>query len=92
MSGDLEVRNRQVLAIAGAVKENKGLVDLDLSHGFGVNDEMLGAIYDYLEAHPTLEVLTTLASSCTNAVQDEEMNDEFWDGNYKQASIHDRTA
>jgi hypothetical protein len=56
-SGNRDVRNRQVLAIAGAVKENKGLVDLDLNAGSGVNDETWGAICDSLKTHPTLEVL-----------------------------------
>jgi hypothetical protein len=56
-SSDLEFRDREFLAIAGAVKENKGLVDLDLSYALGVSDEIWGAICDSLEKHPTLEVL-----------------------------------
>jgi hypothetical protein len=52
-----EVADRQVLAIAGALKENRGLVDLDLSDGFVVNDESWGVICDSAETHPTLEVL-----------------------------------
>jgi hypothetical protein len=52
-----EVGNRQVLEIAGALKENKGLVDLDLSHDFRMCDETWDAICDSLKTHPTLEVL-----------------------------------
>jgi hypothetical protein len=54
--------NRQVLAIANAVRENKGLVELELrSNGFPANDEAWGAICDSLKAHPALEVLTLFA-------------------------------
>jgi hypothetical protein len=56
-SDNLEVGNRQDLAITGALKENKGLVDLDLSYGFGVNDETWDAVCDSLKTHPTIEVL-----------------------------------
>jgi hypothetical protein len=49
--------NREVLAIAGALKENKGLVDLDVWHDFRMSDEAWGAICDSLKTHPTLEVL-----------------------------------
>jgi hypothetical protein len=50
--------NRQVLAIAGALKENKGLVELE----FCYDDELFSekawyAICDSLETHPTLQVL-----------------------------------
>jgi hypothetical protein len=58
LSFDFDIRDRQVLAIACAVKDNKGLVDLDLSfRGFWVTDETWCAICDSLHAHPTLEVL-----------------------------------
>jgi hypothetical protein len=57
-SSNLEVRGLEFLAIAGALEENKGLVDLDLSwYGFRVSDETWGAICNSLETHPTLEVL-----------------------------------
>jgi hypothetical protein len=46
----------QVLAIAGALRENKGLVDLNLSSCW-VIDETWNAICDSLKTHPTLEVL-----------------------------------
>jgi hypothetical protein len=58
-----EVGNREVLAIAGAVKENKGLVFLDLTHNFVVNDETWEAICASLETHPTLEVLNLYPTS-----------------------------
>jgi hypothetical protein len=49
--------NREVLAIAGGLRENKGLVEFDLSYSYCVIDEAWGAICDSLETHPTLEVL-----------------------------------
>jgi hypothetical protein len=49
-----EVRNREVLVIAGALRENKGLVYLDLSYCFSLNYETYGAICDSLKTHPTL--------------------------------------
>jgi hypothetical protein len=64
-SRNLEVRDRQVLAIAGALRENKGLVDLDLQSSHSVNDETWGAICDSLETHPTLEVLDLRVICCT---------------------------
>jgi hypothetical protein len=64
LSYNFEVRNREVLEIACALKENKGLVDLDLSfRGFWVTDETWCAICDSLHAHPTLEVLNLLSLS-----------------------------
>jgi hypothetical protein len=41
---NLEVGNQQVLAIAAALQESKGLVDLDFRSGLWVNDETWGAI------------------------------------------------
>jgi hypothetical protein len=57
-----EDRNRQLPAIAAALRENKGLVDLDLSRrvytsDITMSDETWGAICDSLKTHPTLEVL-----------------------------------
>jgi hypothetical protein len=49
--------NREVLAIAGALRENKGLDDLDLRFEHKMSDESWGAICRSLKAHPTLEVL-----------------------------------
>jgi hypothetical protein len=52
------VRSREILAIAGALRENKGLVDLDLSYeDQRMSDEMWDAVCGSLETHPTLEVL-----------------------------------
>jgi hypothetical protein len=56
-SNNYEVGNREVLAIAGALKENKGLVELALHNGYGLNDETWGVVCDSLKTHPTLEVL-----------------------------------
>jgi hypothetical protein len=53
LSSDLEVGNREVLAIAGALKENKGHVDLDLSYNFTMSDETWNAVCDSLKTHPT---------------------------------------
>jgi hypothetical protein len=56
--GNNENRNRQLLAIMGALKENEGLVDLDIWRDeVKLKDETWGAICDSLKAHPTLEVL-----------------------------------
>jgi hypothetical protein len=57
-SDNIEVGNREVLAIAGALRENKGLVDMNLRcWGFRVSDEAWRAFCDSLKAHPTLEIL-----------------------------------
>jgi hypothetical protein len=62
-----EDRNREVLAIASALRENKGLVTLyPLCSLYGgdsltVSNEAWGAICDSLETHPTLEVLNLRA-------------------------------
>jgi hypothetical protein len=57
ISSSLEVGNRQIFAIAGALRENKGLVELNLTcGGFRVSDEAWGAICASLETHLTLEV------------------------------------
>jgi hypothetical protein len=60
------VGNQEILALAGALKENKGLVDLDLGHGFRLDDETWEAVWDSLKTHPTLEVLN-LCSRLVNA-------------------------
>jgi hypothetical protein len=55
---NLEFGNQQVLAIVGALRENKGLVDLNLrQYGFRLNNETWDSICDSLKTHPTLEVL-----------------------------------
>jgi hypothetical protein len=50
--------DRECLAIAGALKENKGLFDLDLRHKFMMRDETWDAVCDSLKTHPTLHVLS----------------------------------
>jgi hypothetical protein len=56
-SNNLEVANREVLAIAGALRENKGLVDLKFWSEFDFTDESWDTICDSLKTHPTLQVL-----------------------------------
>jgi hypothetical protein len=52
----LHISDQELLAIAGALNENEGLVDLDLGcRLFG--DEAWGAVCDSFKTHPTLEVL-----------------------------------
>jgi hypothetical protein len=48
--------NRQALAITSALRENKGLVKLDLSY-CSLSDEPWDAVCDSLKTHPTLKVL-----------------------------------
>jgi hypothetical protein len=48
---------REILAIMGALRENKGLLELNLRYSFGVNDETWGVICDSLKTHPTLGVM-----------------------------------
>jgi hypothetical protein len=68
------VGKREVLAISGALKENKGLVDLDLGIGsFGKNVETWVAICDSLKTHPTLEVLNLSRSELTHATNTPEV-------------------
>jgi hypothetical protein len=57
LSSNFELGNREVLAIAGALKENKGLVDLHLWYAFTLSDETWDAVCDSLKTHPTLQVL-----------------------------------
>jgi hypothetical protein len=50
--------NQELLAIVGALKENEGLVDLDLRKDIRMCDENWDAVCDSLKTHPTLEVLS----------------------------------
>jgi hypothetical protein len=52
-----DVGTRQFLAIADALPENKGLIDLELYYNFWMSDETWGAVCDSLKTHPTLEIL-----------------------------------
>jgi hypothetical protein len=65
ISNNPDVSNRIVLAIADALKENKGLVDLDLDLTYRMSDETWGAICDSLKTHPTLQVLNLRARTGT---------------------------
>jgi hypothetical protein len=56
ISHSLEVADQEVLAIAGALRENKGLVDLNLRYTL-LSDETWNAMCDSLKTHPRLEVL-----------------------------------
>jgi hypothetical protein len=55
--------NREVLATAGALKENKGLVDLGLRHDFRLCNETWYAVCDALKTHPTLQVFDIILST-----------------------------
>jgi hypothetical protein len=57
ISHNNEDGNREILAIAGALNKNKGLVSLDLYHDFAMSLETWYAVCDSLETHPTLEIL-----------------------------------
>jgi hypothetical protein len=56
ISNSPEVGNQEFLAIARALRENKGLVDITLRY-YSVSDETWNALCDSLKTHPTLEVL-----------------------------------
>jgi hypothetical protein len=57
-SNNLEVGSREVLAILGALRENKGLLDLKLRNVLMAgSDKMWSAVCDSLKTHPTLQVL-----------------------------------
>jgi hypothetical protein len=56
-SSSHENDKRKLLAIASALRENKGLVELNVSHDFTMSDETWYAVCDSLKTHPTLEVL-----------------------------------
>jgi hypothetical protein len=58
LSDSLEEEKRQLLGIASALRENKGLVELNLSDCSRRDcDETWYAVCDSLKTHPTLEVL-----------------------------------
>jgi hypothetical protein len=55
---DFEVDDsRQVVALAGALKGNKGLVDLKIWQQLSLSDELWYAVCDALKTHPALQVL-----------------------------------
>jgi hypothetical protein len=51
------VSNEEFLLIAAALKENKGLVDVDLTYNFRMSDETWDILCDSLKTHPTLKML-----------------------------------
>jgi hypothetical protein len=54
------VSNEEFLAIAGALKENEGLVDVELNYSFTMSDETCDVLCDSLKTHPTLQILKLL--------------------------------
>jgi hypothetical protein len=60
ISDNSGLANREILAIVGALRENRGLIELNLDyHPFKMNaDETWCAVCDSLKAHPTLQVLS----------------------------------
>jgi hypothetical protein len=66
-SNNPDVSKREVLAIADALQENKGLDELNLMcYCIRVSDEMWGAICDSLKTHPTLQILNLRAMGWTD--------------------------
>jgi hypothetical protein len=63
-SDSSEDASRELLVLAGALRENKGLAELDLNYGRKISDEAWDAVCDSLKTHPALEVLD-LQSSMT---------------------------
>jgi hypothetical protein len=59
--------NLELLVIAGALEENKGLVDLNPVHNLTMSIKSWGAICDSLETHPTLQVLRLRSLRSTRA-------------------------
>jgi hypothetical protein len=58
ISSNIDVGNCEVLEIAGALNENRGLVDFSLrTSGFSVTEETRDVVCNSLKTHPTLEVL-----------------------------------
>jgi hypothetical protein len=55
VSSNRDAANQELLSIASALKENKGLVEFNLLSR--CSDETWGTICDSLKTHPTLEVL-----------------------------------
>jgi hypothetical protein len=61
------ISNQELLAIADALRENKGLIELELSNDIGISDETWDAVCDSLKTHPTLEVLYLWPNDATTA-------------------------
>jgi hypothetical protein len=55
--------NRVVLTLAGALRENKGLVHLDLTSYWSMSENTWDVLCDSLKTHPTLQVLILLSNN-----------------------------
>jgi hypothetical protein len=59
ISNDRDIGNQALLAIAGALRENRGLINLEILTGrLTMNNKTWDAVCDSLKTHPTLVVLT----------------------------------
>jgi hypothetical protein len=60
----LNPSNRELTAIAGALRENKGLVHLSLGYSLlsKLSDETCNAVCDSLKTHPTLQILNLMCA------------------------------
>jgi hypothetical protein len=67
MSGE---DDQNIQAIAGALRENKGLVDLELHYFCTVSHEAWDAVCDFLKTHPTLQVLSFIATIPDTTLKD----------------------
>jgi hypothetical protein len=71
---NVEENNRDVHAIAGAIRKNKGLVVLEFRNCLRVSDETWGAICDSLKTHPTLEFLNLPSAYITASTVTSRIN------------------
>jgi hypothetical protein len=62
ISGSPEIDSREVLAFADALRENKGIVGLDLRYNISVRYEAWNVVCNSLMTHPTLQTLDLHAS------------------------------
>jgi hypothetical protein len=79
--------NQEVLAIADGLRENEGLVYLELIHDFTISDETWDAVCDSLKTHPTLEVLDFRTTKITPALLKSRMQ-ALLDMMKRNISIH----
>jgi hypothetical protein len=61
LSYDCGVANQEVLAIAGTLRDNKGLIDLNLRSEFMMSIETWDAVCNSLMTQPTLQVIISSA-------------------------------
>jgi hypothetical protein len=94
LSGIHDDGNREVLAIAATLKENKSIVELNLWHDFRMSDETWDAVCDSLKTHPTLEVLdlrSMYASGASHTLSPAKLKSRIqalWDMMKTNVSIH----